>query len=189
MIKIFIDLDGVVINTIKTIVNLYNEDHIFFKDFVPVDWKNIKTWDFTELNLVSKEYIDKYFCTPRFFQKCELMIGAKWIIHKLAEDYSIIFCSSGRYPNLQLKRRWVRSQFSVGDFIPVELPTYIDKSHIDMSDSIFIDDCSSNLQTSNALVKICFGEIYDWNKDWNGIRCEDWITTYNYITKRGDFEC
>lgn len=37
-----------------------------------------------------------------------------------------------------------------------------------------IDDVSKNLKTSNATHKICFGEIYDWNRNWNGIRYSSW---------------
>lgn len=37
-----------------------------------------------------------------------------------------------------------------------------------------IDDLSKNLKTSNATHKICFGEKFNWNKDWDGIRCQTW---------------
>ena len=89
--KIIIDLDGVVFDTIQTIVNLYNEDHLMYKDFKVVLPSHIKTWDFNELTLESPEYIDKYFNQPRFFsQHLHLMNGAKWIINKLGnEGYKI----------------------------------------------------------------------------------------------------
>ena len=180
--KIIIDLDGVVYDTIQTIVNLYNEDHLMYKDFKVVLPSQIKTWDFNELTLESPEYIDKYFNQPRFFSNLVLMNGAKWIINKLGnEGYKIIFCSSGSFPNLSLKRRWINKYFPQAEFIPVELPTYPDKSHIDMSNCIFIDDVSKNLTTSNADIKICFGDMYSWNEDWNGKRCKDWIEVYQYI--------
>lgn len=182
--RIFIDLDGVVIDTISTIVGIYNEDHAQYKNFRMVVPSDIKTWDFDELELESREYIDSYFNQPRFFKSEHLkwMMGAKWIINKLYDNLNckIIFCSSGSYPNLQLKRQWIYRQFHYADFIPVEMPTYEDKSHVDMSGegTVFIDDCSKNLITSNAETKICFGEIYSWNEDWNGIRCRDWTEIY-----------
>lgn len=47
-----------------------------------------------------------------------------------------------------------------------------------MSGSLFIDDSAHNLTTSNADTKICFGEIYSWNKEWNGKRYWDWNMIY-----------
>lgn len=180
--KIIIDLDGVVFDTIQTIVDLYNIDHIAYKDFRVVMPSEIKTWDFDELSLESPEYIDKYFNMPRFFSHLVLMNGAKWIVNRLYnEGFDIVFCSSGSYPNLQLKHRWISSEFPQAEFIPVEMPTYADKGHIPMEDSIFIDDCNHNLVTSNAPIKICFGETYSWNEEWNGKRCKNWIEVYQYI--------
>lgn len=51
---------------------------------------------------------------------------------------------------------------------------YKDKSHIDMSDGILIDDPVRMLETSNAQEKYCFGDIYSWNKDWAGKRLMNW---------------
>jgi 5'(3')-deoxyribonucleotidase len=185
MRKIIIDLDGVVFDTIFTIVDLYNEDHIYYKDFQVVTPDKVKTWDFDELTLEPREYIDKYFNQPRFFTNVKLMTCSKWIINKLHDvyNYRIIFCSSGSYPNLQLKRDWININFPFAEFIPVEMPTYEDKSHVPMQDSIFIDDVSKNLITSNADIKICFGEDFSWNEGWDGIRCRNWIEVYEYIKK------
>lgn len=183
--QIFIDLDGVVIDTISTIVGIYNEDHSQYKNFKMIAPSDIKTWDFDELNLKPREYIDSYFDQPRFFKSDHLkwMMGAKWIINKLHDNlgYKIIFCSSGSYPNLQHKRQWIQRHFSYADFIPVEMPTYEDKAHVPMQESYFIDDVSKNLKTSNAKVKICFGDIYTWNEDWDGVRCENWIKVYDFF--------
>lgn len=43
-----------------------------------------------------------------------------------------------------------------------------------MKNSIFIDDHSENLLSSDAKLKICFGKELDWNKNWTGQRCFDW---------------
>lgn len=187
MQKIFIDLDGVVFDTIAKIVDLYNTDYVYYKDFKVVLPSDIKTWDFNELTLETKENIDKYFNQPRFFMDLPLMKSAKWIINKLHNNlgFKIIFCSSGSYPNLQLKKIWIEKYFSYADFIPVEMSMYADKSHIDMADSYLIDDCSKNLYTSNAKNKICFGDIYPWNEDWNGIRVNNWVELFGYIRKEG----
>lgn len=50
----------------------------------------------------------------------------------------------------------------------------MDKSSVNMCNSIFIDDHEDNLLSSNAKTKICFGKEYDWNKNWTGERCLNW---------------
>ena len=51
-----------------------------------------------------------------------------------------------------------------------------------MSGGILIDDSANNLITSNADVKkICYGDIYEWNKDWEGKRCWNWYEVREYL--------
>ena len=76
--------DGVLINTIKTICSLYDDDFKYYKDYKKVDWSEIETWDFTELNCASREYINYYFNQPRFFRNIEYMPWAKETINKLS---------------------------------------------------------------------------------------------------------
>ena len=153
-----------------------------FKDFKPVRASEIKSWEFSELNLETPEFIDRYFDFPKFFEELVLIQGAEWIINKLKnEGFKIIFCSSGSYPNLQLKRKWLTKHFPSCEFVPVEYPKTKDSSVIDAAEGFFIDDRSDNLRVCNAKYKICFGETYDWNEDWDGVRCESWGDVYKYI--------
>ena len=50
-----------------------------------------------------------------------------------------------------------------------------------MSDGVFIDDSSHNLVTSNALVNVCFGDVYSWNEDWTGFRCKNWNDVKSFL--------
>lgn len=69
------------------------------------------------------------------------------------------------------------------EFIGVDWNEHSDKSHIDMSDGIFIDDSTKNLSTSNARHRILFGEEKGWNRDNKGQfgRCENWLKVYAKI--------
>lgn len=165
---VFIDLDGVVLNTIKCIVNLYNEDFKYYPKYEKVDWTDVDSWDFTELKAAKPEYINHYFNQKRFFDNVEMFESAKKVIDKLSEKYNIKFVSLGYAPNLLLKDEWVKDNFPYAEFIGVDMKYYKDKSHIDMSGdgNVFIDDRSDNLETSNVPIKICFGDCYDWNTDW-----------------------
>ena len=174
--KIFINIDGVVLDVIRTIVRLYNEDHEYYKDFSPINYKTITSWEFKELSLEPLDYITNYMNNPRFFDKVEMIDSARWIIGRLFElqDYDIVFYSKGSYPNNILKKIWVLKYFPYVDFV------YEDEL-IDMENCYCIDIISDNLRKCNAATKICFGNIFDKNTDWDGIRLETWSDIYEYI--------
>ena len=71
--KVILDIDGTTWNLIKCITDIYNEDFKFYSKFKPIDWADVKTWDFQELELATPEYINYYFNQPRFFEKVQLM--------------------------------------------------------------------------------------------------------------------
>ena len=180
---IAIDLDGTVFNTIKRICEMYNEDFCLYEGFVPVDWQDIKTWEFKELFLETPENVDKYFCKPRFFYNLDLYPGAKWIINQFRKKYPVMFVSSGYAPNLILKKMWLKKQFPDTEFYGVDLSKHEDKSSVDLKGWVFIDDVAKNLETSNASLKICFGKTYPWNENWDGLRCEYWAEIYSEVKK------
>jgi 5'(3')-deoxyribonucleotidase len=185
--KLYVDFDGVIVNTVANIVTMYNEDFKYYKKFKPVKWWEVNTWDFVECECATKEYINTYFNQSRFFDRLTYMDWAKETLDELKNDYEIIIVSSGYSPNLRAKEMWIKGHLPYCKFIGVNLKEYKDKSHIDMSDgSVFIDDSMSNLITSNALINICFGDVYSWNEKWEGFRCKNWIDVKEFLAmKRG----
>lgn len=179
--KLYIDFDGVIANTIQGICQLYNEDFSYYKDYRYVDWSEIETWDFKELKCAKKEFIDTYFNLPRFFEKLAFMPYADDVLGYLSHDYEIIVVSMGYSPNLYGKKLWLSNNLPYAKYIGVNFKEYEDKAHIDMSDGIFLDDSSKNLKTSNAKIKICFGDEYEWNKDWDGIRLYNWSEVKKFL--------
>lgn len=181
---IFLDFDGVVVNTVKKITDIYWEDFSSHSDFKEIHWTDINTWEFKELNLATKNQINSYFNQKRFFDNLEFMENAKEFISKLSMCFNIHIVTMGNIQNLMLKEEWVRNNLPcVNNFIGCNLNQRKDKSHIDMTGGIFIDDNSKNLITSNADIKICYGDIFSWNEDWQGIRCYNWSDTYNFLIK------
>lgn len=160
---------------------MYNEDFKYYKNFKPIKSCEIDTWNFEECNCATPEYMNTYFNQQRFFDKLTYMDWAKEVLEKLKEEYELIIVSSGYSPNLVAKGLWIENNLPYCDFIGVNLKEYRDKSHINMSDGIFIDDSMNNLMTSNAQLNICFGDIYSWNKDWSGIRCFNWNDIINIL--------
>lgn len=186
MRKLYIDFDGVIVNSIACICSLYNEDFKYYPDFTPVKWWEINSWWFKECNCATKEQIDEYFKQPRFFEKITYMDWAKEVLDELKDDFEIIIVSLGYKPNLIGKEKWINENLPYCKFIGVDFDEYEDKSHIEMSDGIFIDDSISNLTKSNAVVNICFGEEYPWNKEWTGFRCKNWNDVKRFL--KGDSE-
>lgn len=144
--------DGCIVNTIKAICKMYNEDFKYYKNFRHIDWWEINTWNFEECNCAKPSYIDSYFNQPRFFRYIEYMDYAKEILDELKETYKISIVSASYSPNLYGKSIWIKENLPYCDFIGVNLKQYKNKGHIDMSNGIFIDDSYNNLITSNAMI-------------------------------------
>lgn len=184
--KCFIDMDGVITDTIGSIVSLYNDDFQYYKKFRKIHPSEINTWDFAECNCAAKEYINTYFNQPRFFERLQFMnTNTKRVIEKLKEKYDVTILTMGFSPNFVGKQLWAVKNLPDTKMTCINMKEYDDKSHIDMSGAIFIDDKSENLRTSNASEKLLFGYEYSWNNDWNGKRLYDWTEIDNYLLRGG----
>lgn len=168
-------MDGTATNSIKKIVDLYDEDFHLYKDYKKVHWTDINSWDFKELKLINANIVEDYFCDFRFFQNLELMPWVDKVLNRLKDKYEITMCSIGRPINLKYKKEWLEKYLPFVKFKGVNMDVFDDKSCVDMSGVIFIDDSEKNLMNSNAAEKICFGDIYPWNENWIGKRCANWL--------------
>ena len=178
---IYVDFDNTIVNSTKQIVKLWKRRHNGKFDYKTIDWTEIYTYKFTELNM-SHEELMKYFDSLEFFNGLEYNEGAYSTLKHLSDiGYKIKIVSIGTKQNLLLKAKWLKEHFDfIYEYVPVFSETYKDKSHIDMSDGILIDDNSYNLCNSNAKHKICFGEICEWNENWTGKRIYTW---YEFVSK------
>lgn len=181
--KLYLDFDNTIVNTTKRICEMYNEDFKNHPKFREAKWYLVNKYDFSDqCPLMNKETLMKYFDQERFFTGLEYMENALEIIHKLNEHFSIYIISLGNAKNLSIKERWIYDNLPfINKFIGCNFNNVNDKAHIDLSDSILIDDCSNNLITSNAQLKILYGDLYDWNTDWNGIRKWNWYEIYDFL--------
>lgn len=177
---IYVDFDGTIVNSIKAIVDLYNYDFQHYPWFEKIKWQDVETWGFEELRGITPDDASNYFQQQRFFDKLEFMPYAKETLEELSKEFDIKIVSFGYAANLKAKAIWISKNIPYAEFIPLNFDDYEDKSHIDMRNSIFIDDNNKYLSTSNAGMKICFGAEYPWNADYredeeNGnFLCLDW---------------
>lgn len=188
--KLFLDFDNTIVDTIAAVVSLYNEDYVNHNGFVAINSKDVTSWEFTECNLATYEEIDRYFGDERFFQRVKLYPSAGQVLRSLSHRYDITIVSHGYANNLRLKEEWVKDKLFEeifdnscnAEFIGVDWETHNDKSHVDMSNSIFVDDSIRNLETSSAKYKILYGEYMDWNNtNIEFIRCKNWLDLNNQI--------
>ena len=205
--KLYLDFDGCLVNSIDAIVSLYNDDFQAYPDYHHIKSSDIHTWNFEECNCGSPEIFNTYFNTPRFFEHLRFMEHADTFIWLLSYQFDFVIVSCGNSPNLKLTQQWINNKLKLYindtkmlnqgkvDFIGVNFKDHNDKSHIDMSDGIFVEDTYDNLVTSNAKYKIIFGEQYPWNIE-NEVnraaglgesytRCKDWMELYQEITRIG----
>lgn len=182
--NIFFDFDGVCVKTIDSVCSIYNEDFQYYKKFRFVNPDEVDTYGFEECNCASPEIIDTYFNTQRFFDNLNFMDGALTILSLLARDFNIKIVSHGFSPNCIGKRLWIKENIPCAEFIGINLKEHTDKSCVDMSGCIFVDDKVSNLDSCNAKHKIIFGKEYSWNRDTHGCtRCENWYDLYKEIIR------
>lgn len=136
-------------------------------------WK----WDMTDIiPYLNPTQIDSIFEYDKFFKSLEFMDGAYEVLQMLTEKYEVIIVTMGSLPNLSMKAEWIKQNLP---FIHNVILLYnadgdTDKSMVDMSDGIFLDDHQNNLWTSNSIEQYVFGEIYEYNQDYKGTRLYTW---------------
>ena len=171
--KIYLDVDGVLIHSCQAICDIINEEK--GTNFLG---KHILSWNFKEIcyDLTDND-IELLFADDRFFKYVQWIDGAKEFIKCHENNISIV--TKGTWNNITRKIDF----FALND-ISVELigiPLDRSKKEIDMSDGLFIDDCTQNLIESNAKYKVQFIEYNDnlneqreWIKGWHGLKMYKW---------------
>lgn len=182
-LRLYCDFDNTIVNSIKSICDIYSEDYRYYPNYKYIHWTDIHTWDFKECICAKPKQIKRYFTQPRFFERLEFMDNAKEVLDRLKDKFEIVIVSMGVQPNLFGKEIWIKDNLPFAKFIGIDMEKYKDKSSIDMFGGILIDDEQRYLDSSNADMKICFGDEYEWNKDWKGKRGFNWTELENYLMK------
>lgn len=173
--KVYIDLDNTVFDTLDTIIYFYNEEFKYHEGFKEIEHGDVQTYDCKECNLLTKEHLKEYFDRSDFYELTDINT-IFWDVLALIvkKGWKPVFVTVGSIPNIAAKTAWFKDSINGDDHASfIGLADAKDKSSIDMSDGIMIDDHPDMLNSSNAAVKICFGE-YGWNKDWKGLRAKNW---------------
>lgn len=162
--KLYLDFDNVIANSSEIIVDLLNENYHTNKKYI-----DLKKYDFSDLFPVcTYRDIENYFNSEELFKRIKLYDGLIDCLDEIKDSLdSIEIVTIGEKKNIEYKKEWVSNNLNhIATLHPIINNGNNDKSSIDMSDGIFIDDHIDCLRSSNAKVKILFKNENDgeWNK-------------------------
>lgn len=173
--KLFLDFDNTIVNSTKAYCDVYNFVYKDCKEFKKAEWYKVEKYDLTDqCPLATTRHI---FSDEMFFDVLELMDKYTYdILRELSKKYQIIICSIGTFTNISYKTKWIKDKLPmVKDAVMITNSNcQMDKSIVDMSGSIFIDDVESNLISANAEYKLIFGDEYEWNHPSKYSRVANW---------------
>lgn len=188
--RIILDFDNCIADSIDAIVKSFNI--VDCTDYG--DSKSIRKWNMNDLiPRADDKSIEQMFNSHLFWNNLKLYDGVLEFFEKYQDR--IIICSIGSIENQVKKLQWIHSKLGRVDMLPVITdmcvhPKSIDKSYIDMSDCIYVDDSLNNLLISNSKFKILYsdrGFDCEWNKctDEDEFEissfCENWSKISEYI--------
>ena len=197
---LYIDFDNTIFNSALRICDLYNKHFRYYEDFVAAKPENIQRSDFSDVCPLANESNIRFFFNSPEFLAVEDNGGYYWMSQKegnhiwttkgyletLDRFFRIIIISTGDTSNLALKHKFVKKYLPFADFIGLEA---YDKSEVDMSDGILIDDNIAHLRTSNAATKVLYGQKRPWDDEMTEEEkktiswCKTWHSLYEYLTK------
>lgn len=162
-IKLFIDVDGTIINTAEKFIDKYCKEHNIDKTI-----DDLKDWEFKSIDrkININEFL-RYIETEEFFETVELNEDFLRFYITYQDNYEWNFITKGTKKNLELKRSFLRESlptFNNVKYIGIENE---DKKNYDMKNGIQVDDNINNLNT-NARYKILIKNYLE--TDYNRIQ-------------------
>jgi 5'(3')-deoxyribonucleotidase len=166
-INLFLDFDETLTQSIKQFVKVANKRFGTNKNY-----EELKKWNFEDLfPNITYENINDIFASDDFFVDLELIEDVETVMNKLKEQFNIYIATIGSEDNLRKKESWLKDnlkdiKYKFIGLLDNSSSIEYDKSSVDMTDSIFVDDRVDNLRSSNAKVKILFknNKNYDWQQ-------------------------
>lgn len=186
--KIFIDFDNTIVDTTKAFIEWYNYEYNR-----NIDYMEIKSYDFTPHIHLSTSEVSDAFTTKRLYEYLECYDGVYDSLYKLKNtlDCELILVTNCSDKSVMRKLEWLEDHKPLSDlfdgkiFLSIKLP--YNKSTIDMSDGVLIDDHRNNHLQSNASYKFAYKDsiIRDWyptQDDGVIVKCK-WKDIINEIEK------
>ena len=150
---IYLDIDGVIFDTVQTCLNILNKRYNTY-----FEKEQVKDYGFKDCfpNIDRKE-IDDLFLSEEFFNNLILIKDAIYFLEKYRNR--IVLFTKGEDKNIELKRKYF-DLIGFSDIKIIGIPLNKSKGDYDLSDSlIFCDGVAINLKETNAPMKVLFQEV------------------------------
>lgn len=176
-IKVYLDFDNTLVDSNNAMIYLLNKEYETDRKY-----EELKRYDFKDLfPKLTDEHCEELFGCWKLFGLLEFFDSCYETLDYFKKrcEYSLV--TYGSKENLFCKEFWCKKHLSfIKNYYLLEFKEdncEYDKSMIDMSDGIFIDDHIEYLRSSNAKVKILFRNNHDG--DWNEINNLDDVYVVN----------
>lgn len=166
---IVIDLDSTIINTSKTIINLYNKINPDNK----IEYIEDHNWNFEPMIKTKEELNElfKLFDNEHFYNEVIFKENALEVVHDLCENYRVIICTKHNESRKPITSKFIKQMFPKAELRFVD--SFSDKGKIECD--VVIDDKPESLNSfDDTVLKICFGD-YAWNKSWDSVKMVSWL--------------
>lgn len=173
-IEIFCDVDGVVYNLNKHVIDIMNDE--LSMDY---DYKQNSSWWWLDTG-VNKKYFQNLLLRQGVFKDGDAVDGAvEWLSKLYYEGFNIVFISAPQWMGTMMTERveWLKNTFEWFDQNR-HLVFTSNKTLCCKANRILIDDCVSNLDSWYSY-KICYAQRY--NAEFKGTRLYHWKSIYQLI--------
>ena len=161
-VDLFIDFDDTIVNSTETIIKILNERNKTSKTMA-----DLRGWNFEGIAQCSRQEVLDFFSSQVFFDRLTFQPGFSEFLKNYAHKFNLNVVSFGTKENLEKKREWLQKNLPKGTnyhLLTFGSSECFDKSSIDMSKGIQIDDRIDCLKT-NAPIKILLKEYeLPWNQ-------------------------
>jgi 5'(3')-deoxyribonucleotidase len=171
-----IDLDSTIIDTCKSIINLHNK-----LNDKKIKYQENYSWNFYPMIKTKEELSElfKLFDHEEFYDDTLVVFDkAIEVINELSKDNIVKIATKHDMLRRPITQKWIEETFPNVELIFLDS---FDKSSVGKC-NIFIDDKLEAIESMDSLAdyRICYGE-YDWNKDYNDLRVNDWSELYKMV--------
>lgn len=164
-ITLFLDVDDTVLHSSEAVVQIMNEKYGTNKTV-----QDVTDWGYRSIySGANFDNVNEIFSSERFWNIVQIDPDFERFYHDHKRHFNFVFVSKGVPLNLKRKEAFLKKHFSKATFLPCALSKEVncyDKSHINMTNGIQIDDRFDALETTNANCKILYkrGTDRQWNK-------------------------
>lgn len=185
---LYIEIDNVILNTLKTQCRLYNKDCQYHEDYKKLNWWELDN-NLSKLSYKKRRILGFYKSSYSFFDEPELIDWVKEILPKFYQMFDdVYFVEIGTKDTINNYRNFFQHEI-FGHYIG-----FTDSSELTSLDgSFFISTNYGHLKQANCIYKVHFREqennkiinkynsLTKYNREI--IECANWNDLYRYISK------